>query len=510
MARIVLVLGAAGSGKTTFIADIVRNFGNTQRIAVVFNDDGNPEAIDLPADLGKYADITSMTAGCFGCADSGTFLENIEGLKDKVDVILVEPVGFIDAQEMIDTLKQIKMVPIVIAIVDARHHARNLEIGTTEGHVRAADYVLVSKCNQRGDFDVLEWVAERCPHVLPYAPSDKFDVGAVKKRMRFTLVPKNSCGHDHGHGDHRHHDHDHAHGDDDHFHVATFHVRLGPEVTVDDVRSVLSAYPTVIRAKGDVNGVHFDLVQGSWNESAANGTVPYITFYTSPDHKPDGEACLAALQPLYARGWGGLTGTAAATRGESVSVETVRYRLELCLRMSLTFSAGHPVPNPEWHELLNELRKQPGVPEELQVECVRARVAHYLHCARWYAENTDRENDAIAATRLHAVAVGVAWFVSEMSNRLTPEQGAEARTYPIARWLAIGLSARTRLNIDSGKEIVVADEAAVTACWANGMGQDMEPLHTAWAHNLRLAETFGDPRVIEVWERSRVRVFPCE
>lgn len=510
MARIVLVLGAAGSGKTTFIADVVRNFGSTQRIAVVFNDDGDPEAVDLPSDLGKYADITNMTAGCFGCADAGAFLENIEKLKDEADVILVEPVGFIDAQEMLDTLKRIKVVPVVIAIVDTAHHARNLEIGTTEGHVRAADYVLVSKFNQRGDFNVLEWVTKRCPRVLLYAQGDMFDVGVVTKRMRFTLAPKNSCGHDHSHGEHCHHDHDHAHGDGDHLHVATFHARLAQGATSADIRRVLSEFPSIIRAKGDVGDIHFDLVHGTWSERAANGTVPYMTFYTSPDRKSDGETCLAALRPYYAPGWGGLTGTAAATRGESVSLETVRYQLALCRRMPLTFSAGHPVPNPEWHELLNELRKRPGVPDELQAECVRERVAHYLRCAKWYVENPEHESDAAAPARLHAIAVGVAWFVSEMSNRLTPEQVAEARTYPIAQWLVIGLSVRTRLNIDSEKEVVIAQEAAVTACWASGVGQDMQPLRTAWALNLRLAESSDDPRIIGAWEWSRARVFPCE
>lgn len=507
MARIVLVLGAAGSGKTTFIADVVRNFGGTQKIAVLFNDDGNPEAVDLPADLGRYADITSMTAGCFGCADAGAFLERIEALRSTVEIILVEPVGFIDAQEMLDTLARIKVMPTVIAIVDARHHARNLEIGTVEGHVLAADYVLVTKFGERDSgFDVFEWIAERCPEVLPYAPGDVFDIGAVKKRTRFVLTA--SCGHAHSHGEHCH-DHSHAH-DGGRFHVATFHARIGLEVTADDVRNALAAYPAVIRAKGDAGGKHFDLVQGTWSEREGAGTVPYVTFYTAPSDREDGVRCLETLRPFYAPGWGGLTGTAAATRGESVSVETVRYRLELCRRMPLTFSAGHPVPNPEWQELLNELRKRPGVPEELQAECVRARVAHYLRCAKWYAENPQCENDAIAAARLHAIAVGVAWFVSEMSHRLTLEQIAEAQTYPIVRWLAIGLSARTRLNIDSGKELVVADEAAVTARWALRVGQSTEPLRAAWDHNLRLAKASDDPRVIEAWKQSRARVFPCE
>jgi G3E family GTPase len=504
LARIILVLGAAGSGKTTLIADIVRNFGDTQRIGVVFNDDGNPEAVDLPSDLGKFADITSMTAGCFGCADAGGFLERITALRDAVDVILVEPVGFIDAQEMLDTLARIKVSPIVIAVVDAKHHACNLQIGTAEGHVLAADFVLVTKCSERDPhFDVLAWTSARCPEVLPYAPGDVFNPCVVKKRVRF--IPVTGCGHAHHHGEHCH-DHSHAHNES-HFHVATFHARLGSAVTADDVRSVLSAYPAVIRAKGDVDGTHFDLVQGTWNEGVTNGSVQYVTFYTSPDHKSDGDACLAALRPYYAQGWGGLTGTAAATRGSEVNIETVEYQLALCARMPLTFSAGHPVPNPEWHELLNELRKRPGVPETLQVACVQERVAHYLRCARWYAERPERETDVVALDRLHAIAVGVAWFASEMLHRLTPEMVTEAQTYPIIRWLAIGLSGRRHLNIETSKELVVADEAAVSACWAISVGQRAESLRDAWLHNLRLAEASSDVRVIEAWRSSSVRVF---
>lgn len=480
MALIVLVLGAAGSGKTTFISNVVRTFGSTFKVAVVYNDDGQPGAVDLPSDLGKYADITSMTSGCFGCADAGAFLERIEALRALVDVVLVEPIGFVDAEEMLSTLRRINISPKVIAIVDAEHHLLNVQFGTTEGHVRAADLVLVSKLGEEDRNDVIRWAEERCPNVLPFSITDAVDVRSVAKRRRFTV--------NHGH----HHNH---------FHLATFHLRLNPNVTAESVRAVLNDFPAVIRAKGDACGDHFDLVQGTWSKNAGGGSVPYITFYTAPDRKRDGEACLTALVPYSADGWVGLTGTAAATRGEVVSLEAVKYQFELCEKMPLTHSSGHPVPNPEWQELLNELRKRPGVPEELQTACVRTRVAHYLRCARWYVEHPDRENDAVATTRLHAIAVGVGWFVSEMSRRLDPKMIEEAKSYPIARWLAIGLSGRTRPNIDSDKEVTIADEALVTALWAVSLGQGSDQLRGAWEHNLRLVES-SQGEVVEAWAQS--------
>lgn len=506
MTQIFLLLGAAGCGKTTFISNVVRNFGDKRSIAVVFNDDGDPEATDLPDDLGRFADITSMTAGCFGCTDSSAFLDRIRELKSRtpaLDVILVEPVGFTDAQEMLDTLAELHVVPVVIALVDAAHHARNLRLGTTEGHVLAADCTLVTKIDDADpDFDALAWSKERCSDVRVFRPGDVFDTDTVESKAH----AHHDCGHDHGHGascDH-HHDHGHSHSHDHghhHEHVCTYHARLAPDVPVQAVQELVQGHPLVIRAKGLASGGRFSMVQGSWEISEAVDGVNFITFYTPPNDSVAGQQCLEALRPHYASGSQGLTGTDAAMKGEA-DVEMVKYQLDVCRRKPLTFSAGHPVPSPEWLEVLIMLRHRPGVPTELRFACEEVYVHHQLACARWYLDNPGRDREPAAVARIHDIAVGLGWFVSKNAGQLSPRVVQEAEHVPVADWLRLSLLSRTKISSNHEKELVIAEDVGVSAAWALRVGQTPGDLKSAWDHSVRLAEAAGDKMAVEAWNAS--------
>ncbi len=510
LTQVILLLGAAGCGKTTLIGSIVRNFGGDRSIAVVFNDDGDPEATDLPDDLGRFADITSMTAGCFGCTDSTAFLECIQALQEQVpalDVILVEPVGFTDAQEMLDTLAEIHVIPTVVALVDAAHHAHNLKLGTTEGHVLAADCTLVTKIDAADtSMNVVSWSQERCSDVRVFRADDVFDPATIRLPAH---AHHHDCGHDHVHGescDHHHHhddghhDHHHSHGHS-HGHVCTFHARLASEVNVDTVRGVLEDHPLVLRAKGLASSGRFSMVQGSWDISEDSPGVSFITFYTAPGDSVAGEACLEALRPHYAVGSGGLKGTMAAMRGDT-DVEVVEYQLDVCRRKPLTFSAGHPVPSPEWLEVLILLRHRPGVPEDLKLACEEVYVNHCLACARWYMDNPGRDGEPVATARIHDIAVGLGWFVNKNAESLRPEVVREAERIPVAGWLRTSLLARTRISPNRDKELVIAEDVAVSAAWALRVGQTPQDLKSAWDHNRRLAEASGDATAVEAWVAS--------
>ncbi len=486
MTQFVLVLGAAGAGKTTLIANTVRRWGEEMRLAVVFNDDGAECATDLPSDMGAYADVAAMTGGCFGCADSEEFVERVRDLNGKVDIAFVEPIGFTDAEEMLTTLARAQVVPFVVAVFDGMHFARNVAIGVTDSHLAASDLAVVTKVNaQRLESEAEAFALKRGKYMVRMSESDALDVMSLKKRIRYTAV-KTSCAVHGGNCSHNHH-HDH-----DHQHLATFHARLSCETTFEMVHAVLLRYSEVIRAKGDVDEVHFDMVHGEFEVSEARGVVPFATFYTASQHRAQGEACLQALEPLYAKGAMGFMGTAAALRGDGMDLDAVEYQLDVCKRMPLTFSARHPVPNPEWQELLNEIRKRPSVPMALSYACIDVRVRHYLACAMWYSENPERIGDDIAATRLHAIAVGVAWFVSEMPQALAPELVEEAKQLPIIAMLSRGLMGRRRINQNTVKEVVIVDEAVISARWAmkctDVSEKEVELLRLAFARQVELAE----------------------
>ncbi len=501
MTDFVLLLSPAGSGKTTLIANTVMAYGARMRIAVLFNDDGDPDAVDLPDAAKRFADVAAMTAGCFGCADADALITRLNDLDGKVDLVLIEPIGFTAAPEMLDVFSLAGKDPFVVTLVDALHLEANRRIGTLDGQVAAADLVLLTKTDGPASRLAAKTFVARCsPDVLirthaidaALAPDEIH----AQIRDRDVALCDSACDHSHG----------------SHVHIVPFHVRLRPGTSLDEIRRVIDAHD-VLRAKGAVDGTAFSMVHGVWDVRTAETAVPYITFYAVDTET--GVPCKEALRHLAIDRRYASLGTADEVR----DIGDLTLLMELiveCENAPLMFTDGHPVPNPEAQELLNEVRKRPGVSEELAARAVRARVRHFLRCGAWYAANREREDDTAVGSRLHAISVGIAWFCSEQPERITDDIREEAATLPLCRWLAKGLLARNKTNADAAREEVIADEAGITARWsvarlhADFDTADLYLLSIAYIHTVKAAKRDGRPAVTDAWDKIRRSFFiPC-
>lgn len=521
--KFVLFLSPAGSGKTTTIKNMVLTFGVTLKIAVLFNDDGDEDATDLPEEVSRFADVDSMTSGCFGCHSVDDLVAKLEELDGKVDLVLVEPIGFTAAEEMLAAFSKARKSPIVVTLLDAENLTANLRIGTLEGQISAADLVLLTKDT---DLDLRAAAIEFAEiHAMPevpirslhqHAPLALEEAGSNTLKLRFVkpsaTTCDSGCGHNHSR-DHHHKDQDHNHG---HVHaIVTYHTRLRPGVNLTQVREVIDRHPGVLRVKVRTGGEQCAMTQGTWEpaRTAAPQAVTFITFYTQTT--AEGDPCMEELTPFRMEKRYASLGTADEVRDvEGKDLGLLEELIAECEAHGVTCARdGHPVPNTERQELLNEVRKRKSVPEALSARAVRARVQHHLNCGEWYHAHPEREDEPAAALRFQAIPVCIAWFCSEQPERISDDLRARATKLPLVRWLAKGLLARTKLNADAAREEVIADEAGITARWGRQHRLPISPeearlLADAYRHNLELAHASMNDRVIAAWEKVRTHFMP--
>lgn len=505
MTNFILLLSPAGGGKTTLIRNTVPALAERGvRVAIVFNDDGDPEAVDMPREVRRYADLATMTAGCFGCDDADALVAKLQHLDGHVDVVFIEPIGFTAAGEMINVFGRAGITPTIVTLVDAEHLSANLRIGTLDGQVAAADMVLITKGGDDCRADALRYAYRHCsPGVMirVYSVEDALDLSEIRRHHTHHHDHSEHCHHDHHHHDeHCHHDHGHHHGHG-HTHIIPRHLRLISGTSFGDVWCVIDGDGGAIRAKGKVGDTRFSMVHGSWSVEDGDPLQPdFLTYYTVTSD--DADRLIALLAPYSLHFRYASRGTADEVRDHHVDDGLLVETIERCEHTALTFVDGHPVSNPEWQELLNELRKRSGVSEELQARAVSARVAHLIACAEWYLAHSDKVASAPWQT-LHGISVGVAWFCSEQPERVSEELQARAMRLPLVQWLARGLLGRVKTNSDLGREEVMADEAGITARWGSRHAvvttTDHALLASAWAHSMCLAHTDGRPSVVSGW-----------
>jgi len=496
--QFILLLSPAGGGKTTLICNTVPALAERGvRVAIVFNDDGDPEAVDMPREVRRYADLATMTAGCFGCDDADALVAKLHELDGRVDAVFIEPIGFTAAGEMINVFGRAGITPTIVTLVDAEHLSANLRIGTLDGQVSAADMVLITKgSDDTCRADALHYAHRHC------SPGVMIRVHGADDALNLSEIRRHNTHH-HDHSEHCHHDHDHHHGHHDHTHIIPRHLRMNSDISFGDVRDIVDRDGGAIRAKGKIGDIRFSMVHGSWSVEDGDPQQPdFLTYYTvTPD---DADRLVTLLEPYSLHFRYASRGTADEVRDHHIDDGLLIETIERCERTALTFVDGHPVSNPEWHELLNELRKRFGVSEELQARAVRARVAHLIACGEWYLTHSDKVASAPWQT-LHGISVGVAWFCSEQSERVSEELQARAMRLPLVQWLARGLLGRTKTNSDLGREEVMADEAGITARWggrhADVTTTDHALLAGAWEHSMCLAHTDGRPSVMSGWRK---------
>jgi G3E family GTPase len=501
----ILLLSPAGGGKTTLIRNTVPVLSRRGKtVSIIFNDDGDPDAVDMPEEVRKYADLATMTSGCFGCADADALVTKMQELVGVVDYVFVEPIGFTAAGEMVNVFGRVGVTPTIVTLIDAAHLEANLRIGTLEGQVAAADIVLLTKVTNHTRAEAHTFAKAHAlidtliqEHGVSEAlilKEPKFKVRAIKPRIRggkkSHVCTHEGCQHTSSNVQAR-----------SHIHIVPKHVRLTKKTTLKHVVECMDE--RVIRAKGVVGTTRFSMVHGDWAfEEGGAQQANFVTYYTLKKEESEGVANVLmpyVLELRYAS-----LGTADEVRAhadQSLFLET----LKRCEEAPLTLVRGFPISNPEWQELLNELRKRPGISEELQAQAVRARVRHFIRCGEWFLNNPITTSDPSQGGVLLVIAIGIAWFFSEQPTRLTEELNMRAVQLPLAQWLAMGLLSRTKTNSDLGREEVMAEEAGITAFWCQRFAKkeenDKGRLQVAYEHSLTLAKKDGRTQVLVRWTR---------
>lgn len=294
---VLIISGFLGTGKTTFIRQLLTEFGNTERIMVIENDFGtvNFDAAVLANDGIR---IQELTSGCICCSLAGDFRSSLRQVlcKADVDLIIIEPSGvaklsdiiaICDSEELRDKLLLVRAV----TIADGQQsllYLRNFGEFFTDQIVNG-DAIFIShtdedkKRTERTLAAIGELNSAAPVYTQPWSELNLRELLLTRRKTADGVVAPDSDGHgrleqthdgshdhhDHGHDhhghdhhdhhDHDHHDHDH-HGHDHHHHGAAdvftaVTVDVSRQRPVDDWKELAAvtldgAYGTVLRLKG--------------------------------------------------------------------------------------------------------------------------------------------------------------------------------------------------------------------------------------------------------------------
>jgi G3E family GTPase len=151
-----VINGFLGSGKTTFILNILKDFGGGKRIVVLVNELGEV-GIDGSLIKSREAEVVELANGCICCSLTADLKAQIIRIKKlyNPDLLLIEPTGAASIQGVLRILDAPGMEEHVegfnvLLIIDAQRFL-DLYIKTRffmEGQIRVASFVVINKCDK--------------------------------------------------------------------------------------------------------------------------------------------------------------------------------------------------------------------------------------------------------------------------------------------------------------------------------------------------------------------------
>jgi G3E family GTPase len=497
--KTILVIGPIGSGKTTLAGNLFRSGLLPGKCAFVFNDDGTPETVDAAIVAGG-ADFRPMNSGCFGCRDVTQFKALMQALESggEYDFTVIEPLGFVEGSEVPLVLKECGITPNVIALLDVKHLKQNDLLGIVPSQLRVGDIIALTKYPPNAELggealeETLEYAGRHAPGkpivLLPpdgQIPQEILNVAIAKKTAHKHEHKHCSCKHHH----HHHGSHDHDHG----FFTYSFLLKSG--TTFQTVQNCIQNCGSgIVRVKGVAEGRQFHMVHGDWQITIPDSSPPFVTFYSTLPVATDGIAEIAkpAAETL------GTTKTLVRTDAipAEQNVELIKAILEKLPKEALVGIDG-PITNPELHELLNEVRKRPGVPPDLNAEAIRARVTYYLKVATILTPQGRWWNHPASGRKKYDLAVGIGWFAQNKPAELGAEIAAEAAQVDLTLLLAEGLLAFGSHNPDLKVAVEMAHEVKDVVRFIGRKHNTR--LEEAVAHCLTLAQN-REPELISAWQ----------
>jgi G3E family GTPase len=252
--RLVVLSGFLGAGKTSFLNQFIEfHLARDQLVAVIQNEIGET-GVDAHLLEGEDS-VLALDAGCVCCSLAGSLTRGIRQLTASLapEFIVLETTGLANPMNMVEEFHEIgdlAELAAVISVVDAARFRANLAASDVAAEqIRAADTVILNKCDLVSDTERAEIEAEiRCLNPLARV------IAAVNGRVNPAILGAGLSRHTEDTarlacacGEHRH-----AHGvthADEGFSALRF--SLAPTIDRELLtRTLLASPPDVLRIKG--------------------------------------------------------------------------------------------------------------------------------------------------------------------------------------------------------------------------------------------------------------------
>ena len=296
MAKVDIISGFLGAGKTTFIKKLIQDVFTGEKLVLIENEFGE---IGIDGGFLKDAgiEITEMNSGCICCTLVGDFRIALQKVLEEYqpDRVIIEPSGvgkLSDVAKAIENVKKDADIEIDgrITVVDgkkAKMYMKNFG-EFFKDQVEHASTIVVSRTQMMSDEKIEECVhmlrEENAEATIISTPWDMLGGEAIRHALtKGTEIEEfleehehhhehdheECCGHEHhhehGHGECCDHDHHHHHHADEVFTSwgkETVHKYTEDELDyLVKVLSETSAYGTILRSKGIVQ-----MADGTWKQ----------------------------------------------------------------------------------------------------------------------------------------------------------------------------------------------------------------------------------------------------
>lgn len=289
-AKIVLVLGPLGSGKTSFIKGMLNSNGAMfGKLRLIINDVGaeNIDAGRLAEDVDLEDEkVSALKSGCICCEDLESLVAEVKKNSADLDTILIEPTGIAEGDTIVRALDKLGMQTEVVTLMDALHHSRRTEvekqiIDTQVAVAKVIGLTWWEKASAAEIEETMDYIGEKNSEA-PIIKLPKLNFTQVenlggevameyKQLMDELMMEKQKMKHRKAVRHHHHHEHSHQ--------APVFSksfVDINENFSVKDLENLLATHKDVlIRAKGVVAGRRFNYVHGDlvWEKAALEKSV---------------------------------------------------------------------------------------------------------------------------------------------------------------------------------------------------------------------------------------------
>jgi G3E family GTPase len=276
MTPLVLLVGFLGSGKTTYLRNLLPALSARGLDPHVIINDYQNAKVDAELLRGLVASVLPISGSCVCCGSREELLGALESFEHAPGrVLVVETNGTTDSEELIELLSLEPglgrfTLPLQVSIIDGKRWQKRFWHNSLElDQARTANYLFVSRADEidaKRAAHIEESFAKQGVSGTRVAPEElaealvgiSAEVGEIASREIAAHAACCACGHHHDEEEHGHHGHAHDHEHDAEaahrhcgFHFASLQLDLPEIVTRAALEKFLGALPEeVIRVKG--------------------------------------------------------------------------------------------------------------------------------------------------------------------------------------------------------------------------------------------------------------------